>query len=580
MKKILKFLIPYRWWILCAVAGTALGAFSELFLPYLLAEIVNIATTGEVNAQIAIIGNGMRMLLVIISTVLAASVGNYCSSRGVTGFARDLRTSVFHKVQSFSQAEMDKFGPASLITRNTNDVTQIQMFFLMFLRIIVRSPVMLVGGVIMAYTRDARLARPLVFSVPVILVMIILVSRTVMPLFQVYQKKLDAVNLVLREQIHGIRVIRAFRNENHEELRFDKVNQEMRDTGLKMMRTTMAMMPALTIVMNATVVAIVWFGGMEAQNNADMQAGELLAVIQYVMQIMFSLVMMSMVFVMYPRAQASAERIEEVLDTVPAIIDKETTLSPTEGTEPSLKFQDVTFRFPGAERPALEHISFSASKGETVAFIGSTGSGKSSLLNLVMRFYDVSEGVILVNGIDVRDYAQQDLRARIGCVPQQSQLFSGTIADNLRFGYTQAGEVDMVGAAATAQALDFIQKREGGFDSEVSQGGGNLSGGQRQRLAIARAVARSPEIYLFDDSFSALDFSTDAKLRAVLREKTDNAIVLIVAQRVATIMNADRIIVLDNGNISGIGSHKELMDSCEIYKEIVSSQFAEGEVAV
>ena len=573
MKRVLQYLRPYRLWIVLSVLGTALGSLAELFLPMLLANIIN---AGSGAATGVIVKTGLWMLLASVLSIALAVVGNLFSSRAATFFSRDTRNAVFGRVQTFTQADINSFGTASLITRATNDVVQVQNFLLMFVRIIVRSPVMLIGGVIMAYAKSSGLARPLLVSVPLIIVFIVILSRFAMPYFKIYQKKLDRVNLVLREQIHGIRVTRAFGNEDYEEKRFDEANLDMTQTGLKMMRTISVMMPGLMVIMNLTTVAIVWFGGLAANMNSLMP-GDLLAVIQYVMQIMFSLVMMSMVFVMYPRAATSAERIANVLDTEPQISDTESTVSPS--SEPSVIFQNVSFTFPNAERPALEGIDFSAKKGETVAIIGSTGSGKSSILNLILRFYDVSSGAVLVNGVDVRSQPGAELRARIGYVPQQSQLFSGTIAHNLRYGNASADSGELSAVAEIAQSLDFINEKDDGFDYHVAQGGENLSGGQKQRLSIARAILRKPDIYLFDDSFSALDFATDTRLRAALRRETGDSIVIIVAQRVATIMNADKIIVLDEGRVAGIGTHKELVASCNVYSEIVYSQLSNEEVA-
>ena len=573
MKRTMQFAKPYRLWLSLSVLGTALGTLAELLLPMLLANIIN---AGEGVSNSYIIRMGGLMLLASTFSIAMAVFGNLFSSRAAAFFSRDARNAVFERVQSFTQADLNSFGTASLITRATNDVSQVQNFLLMFVRIIVRSPVMLIGGVIMAYAKSSGLARPLLVSVPLIIIFIAVLSRFAMPYFKIYQDKLDRVNLVLREQIHGIRVTRAFGNEEHEEERFDEANLDMTQTGLKMMRTISVMMPGLMVIMNLTTVAIVWFGGLSA-GSGSLMAGDLLAVIQYVMQIMFSLVMMSFVFVMYPRAATSAVRIEKVLEAEPQITDKPETLSALD--EVSVAFKNVSFTFPKAERPALENISFSASRGETVAIIGSTGSGKSSILNLILRFYDVSSGAVLVNGVDVRNQAAEELRAKIGYVPQQSQLFSGSVAHNLRYGDENADEDELLAAAETAQARNFITQKDDGLEHHVAQGGDNLSGGQKQRLSIARAILRKPDIYLFDDSFSALDFATDAKLRAALRKTTKDSVTIIVAQRVATIMDADKIIVLDEGHTAGIGTHKELLSACEVYREIVYSQLSSEEVA-
>ncbi|MFV0399958.1 MAG: ABC transporter ATP-binding protein [Oscillospiraceae bacterium] len=577
MRRVLREFFHFKWWVLGSVFGTMLGAMSDLLLPMLLSDIINIGVGNQDYGHV--VRDGVLMLLVTVGAVAGAVFGAYCSSRAATGFARNLRRDVFAKVQTFTQAEMSRFGPASLITRNTNDVNQMQGFVLMFTRILVRSPIMLIGGSIMAYSKSSQLAKPLLFAIPAIVLIIFIASRVAMPLFRVMQKKVDAVNRVLREQITGIRVIRAFVNEDHEEKRFDGVSGDLADTGIKMMRTVSVLMPLLMLTMNFTVVAILWSGAVQVSTAGGLLAGDLLAVIQYVMQIMFSLVMLAMIFMVYPRAQASAERIAEVLEAVPAIQDPTAPKTLPERGSVTLEFRDVTFRFPGAERPTLENISFSAGKGETTAIIGSTGSGKTTLLNLIVRFFDVSEGAVLVDGVDVRELSQHDLRSRIGYVPQRAQMFSGTIADNLRYGEEDADIREMSAAAETAQALDFIEEKDGQFDAHVAQGGTNFSGGQKQRLSIARALVRDAEIYLFDDSFSALDAATDLKLRRALAEKTENATVVIVAQRISTIRDADRILVLDDGRMAGIGTHSELMKSCEVYREIAYSQFSEKEVA-
>lgn len=577
MRRVLREFFHFKWWVLGSVFGTMLGAMSDLLLPMLLSDIINIGVGNQDYGHV--VRDGLLMLLVTVGAVAGAVFGAYCSSRAATGFARNLRRDVFAKVQTFTQAEMSRFGPASLITRNTNDVNQMQGFVLMFTRILVRSPIMLIGGSIMAYGKSSQLAKPLLFAIPAIVLIIFIASRAAMPLFRVMQKKVDAVNRVLREQITGIRVIRAFVNEDHEEKRFDGVSGDLADTGIKMMRTVSVLMPLLMLTMNFTVVAILWSGAVQVSTVGGLLAGDLLAVIQYVMQIMFSLVMLAMIFMVYPRAQASAERIAEVLEAVPAIQDPAAPKTLPERGSATLEFRDVTFRFPGAERPTLENISFSAGKGETTAIIGSTGSGKTTLLNLVVRFFDVSEGAVLVDGVDVRELSQHDLRGRIGYVPQRAQMFSGTIADNLRYGEEDADIREMSAAAETAQALDFIEEKDGQFDAHVAQGGTNFSGGQKQRLSIARALVRDAEIYLFDDSFSALDAATDLKLRRALAERTENATVVIVAQRISTIRDADRILVLDDGRMAGIGTHSELMKSCEVYREIAYSQFSEKEVA-
>jgi ATP-binding cassette subfamily B multidrug efflux pump len=416
-----------------------------------------------------------------------------------------------------------------------------------------------------------------VIVVPILIASILLVARKAIPLFKAMQKKVDKVNLVLREELIGIRVIRAFNRENHEKKRFDNANYELTDTAVKVNKIIAILMPMMMLILNLTSVAIIWFGGIRV-DNGNMQVGDMIAFTQYAMQIMFSFIMLSMMFVMIPRASASATRINEVLDIETEIKDIE---NPKKAIDKKgcVEFKDVTFSYEGSEKPAISNISFKATKGEVTAIIGGTGSGKSTIANLISRFYDVTGGNILVDGVDIREMSQHDLRAKIGFVPQKAVLFTGTISDNIRYGKESASEEDVKKAAEIAQATEFISTMKEGFDSVISQGGTNVSGGQKQRLSIARAIIRRPEIYIFDDSFSALDFKTDAKLRKAIKEELQESTMIVVAQRVSTIMDADRIIVLDEGKIVGCGKHRELLDDCSVYKEIVSSQLSEEEIA-
>ncbi len=446
----------------------------------------------------------------------------------------------------------------------------------MMLRMMISAPMMCIGGIIMAVSKDAKLSLVIIVVMPILAMAIGIIGKKGMPLFKMMQLKIDKLNLVLRENLTGIRVIRAFNRIDHEKKRFDKANLDLTNTAIKVNKIMAALMPIMMVVLNFTTIAVVWFGGIRI-DNGSMQVGDLMAFIQYVMQIMFSLIMVSMMFILIPRASASAVRINEVLDTVSEINDGDNTKSSNK--KGYIEFKDVTFNYPGAEKPALSNISFSAKPGETTAIIGGTGSGKSTLISLIPRFYDVSGGSILVNGIDIREMTQEDLRLKVGFVPQKAVLFSGTIADNIRYGKENASYEEVKHAAEIAQASDFISNMKDGFESVISQGGTNVSGGQKQRLSIARALVRRPEIYVFDDSFSALDFKTDAKLRAALKKETGKSTVIIVAQRVSTVMNADRIIVLDDGQIAGIGNHKELLNTCDVYREIVSSQLSEEELA-
>jgi len=466
---------------------------------------------------------------------------------------------------------------ASLITRTTNDTNQVQMVLVIILNMMISAPLMIIGGLILAYGQDKVLTLLLLIVIPILLVMIILIMRVAIPLFRIMQSKLDKLNLILDEGLSGVRVIRAFDRTEHEKERFDVANTDLKNVAIRVNRIVAFMMPIMMLIFNLTSIAILWFGSIRI-NNGDMQIGALFAFLQYSVLILFSFLMLSMMFIMIPRAAASADRINEVLDMEPEINDAET-VKDTDVEHGYITFQHVTFSYPGAEEPALNDISFSVCPGQVTALIGGTGSGKSTLLNLIPRFYDVDSGSVLVDGVDVRDMSQEHLRAKIGLVPQQAVLFSGTIAQNIRYGKESATLEEVRRAAEIAQATEFIDEMPGDFDSVIAQGGTNVSGGQKQRLSIARALVRKPEIYLFDDSFSALDFKTDAKLRAALKKETLDATVLIVSQRVSTVMDADQIIVLDEGHIAGIGSHRELMDTSQIYYEIVSSQLSLEEIA-
>lgn len=575
MRKLFKGLKPYIKYVIGVLIFTFINALSELYLPNMMSKIVNNGIVkGDTNYIMKI---GGIMLIVAAFSAVSMIFASLLSSKASMGFGRDLRRKVFAHVEEFSLREFDSIGTASLITRTTNDITQVQQVSIMMLRMMVRAPMMCIGGIIMALSKNARLSIIMLFSMPVLFAVIYIVGKKGFPLFKMIQKKIDRVNLVLREQLTGIRVIRAFDRTRHEEERFDTANKDLTDTSIKVNRIMTLLMPLINIILNFTIIAVIWFGSKHIDSGI-MQVGDLMAFIQYVMQIMFSMVMLSMMFIMLPRASASASRINEVLDTVPTIEDKES-LSVIGDKKGFLDFKDVTFSYPGAEKPVLTHISFSAKPGETTAIIGGTGSGKSTLINLIPRFYDVDSGAILVDGIDVRDLSQEELRSRIGFVPQKAVLFTGTIADNIRYGKEDATDDEIGYAAEIAQAADFISNMDKGFDSFIAQGGTNVSGGQKQRISIARALVRKPEIYIFDDSFSALDFKTDARLRKALKKETKNATVIIVAQRVSTVMDADRIIVLDEGRIVGIGKHKELLAGCEVYREIVSSQLSEEEIA-
>jgi len=520
---------------------------------------------------------GGLMLLVAAVGMICSIVASFYSAKAASGFGKLLRSKIFSHVGNFSLHEFDKLGTASLITRTTNDITQVQQVLIMMLRMMVMAPMMCIGGIIMALSKDAKLTLVLAVSLPVLVITIVVIARKGMPLFKAMQVKLDKLNRVLRENLTGIRVIRSFNRVNHEKKRFDEANWDLTQTAIKVNKLMAAMMPIMMIVLNLTTVAIIWFGGIRI-SNGHMEVGDMMAFIQYAMQIMFSFVMLSMMFVMIPRASVSAVRINEVFETTADIQDPTAPVL-TKEQKGQVEFQNVTFSYPGAEMPAISNISFTMKPGEVTAIIGGTGSGKSTLINLIPRFYDVDSGKVLVNGVDVSEMTQESLREKIGFVPQQAVLFTGTIAENIRYGKEDATDKEVEHAAEIAQATEFIRDMPEGFHSVIAQGGTNVSGGQKQRLSIARALVRKPEIYIFDDSFSALDFKTDAKLRAALKAETVSSSMLIVAQRVSTIMDADQIIVLDNGKIAGIGNHKELIETCKVYREIVMSQLSEEEIA-
>jgi ATP-binding cassette subfamily B multidrug efflux pump len=573
--RLYRFLAPYKLTIACILVLVFLQSLSNLYLPNLMANIVD---HGIQNKDIGYIMRVGGVMLVIAAFGLVCSlVAGFLSARTAVQFGKIARRELFTRVESFSLHEFDRFGTATLITRTTNDVTQVQVVTVLILGMMVSAPMLGIGGIIMAFSMDRPLTLVLAVAVPILILAILLIARRSVPLFRLMQIKLDKLNLVLREGLTGIRVVRAFNRVERERERFEEANEDLAANAIRANQIIAALMPVLILVMNLTSVAIIWFGAIRI-NNGDMQVGSLIAFTQYAMQIMFALLMLSMMFVMVPRAAAAAARINEVLDTVPDISDPAESLRPGE-ERGHIEFRNVTFRYPGAEQPAVSDISFAVGPGEVTAIIGGTGSGKSTLVNLLLRFYDIDSGSIMVDGVDIRRMSQETLRAKMGFVPQKTVLFTGTIADNLRYGRPEADQDDLLRAAGTAQAVEFIAGMDGGLESWIAQGGINVSGGQKQRLAIARALVRRPEIYLFDDSFSALDFRTDARLRAALRQETAEATVIIVAQRVATIMDADRIIVLDEGRIAGMGTHRELMRTSAIYREIVSSQLSEEESA-
>lgn len=570
--KNLKGYIPH----ICAVLLLIfVQVLTDLYLPTLMSDIVN---DGIMQSDVGYIARtGLEMIGVAGIGIAAAVLASFIGSRVTMGLGSKLRSKIFRKVESFSQSEFDRFGASTLVTRTTNDIVQIQTVTILIINMMLRAPLTAIGGIILAYRQDRSLTLIFAVTLPVLVLVIWLIMRRAMPLFKQVQAKLDKLNRVLHENLTGIRVIRAFNRISHENERFDAANSDLTRTYITVNRIMAFLMPVLMIAMNVMQLAIIWLGANRV-NTDEMNIGALMAFIQYAALILINFIMLSVMFIFIPRAQAAAERITEVLDVKPAINDPQAPKK-ADAEAGYVEFRNVRFAYHGAERPALDGVSFSAHPGETTAIIGGTGSGKSTLVSLIPRFYDVDGGQVLVDGVDVREMTQKDLRAKIGFVPQKAVLFTGTIHDNLRYGKDSATDEELAYAADVAQASEFIAEMKDGYDSMLAEGGLNLSGGQKQRLSIARALVRRPEIYVFDDSFSALDFKTDARLRAALKNETQNSTVIIVAQRVGTVMNADRIIVLDDGRVAGIGTHKELMQSCNVYREIVSSQLSEEELA-
>jgi ATP-binding cassette subfamily B multidrug efflux pump len=569
-----RYLGPYRRELTLVIGLLFAQSIANLYLPELNADIIN---NGVVRGDLDYIWRtGAAMIVVTLLFGLASVAGAYWGARVAMGFGRDIRSAVFRKVQTFSQVEVNHFGTPSLITRNTNDVQQVQQFIVMALAMMISAPILAIGGAIMALRQDVPLSGMLLVIIPLMGVVIGSILTRAIPQFQAMQLKIDRINLVVREALSGVRVVRAFVRTRQEERRFDDANRDLTATALNVNRLFSLMMPALMVIMNLSTVAALWFGAIRVDSGA-MPIGNFTAFLQYIIQILFGVMMGTVMFVMVPRAAVSSGRIQQVLLAEPSVRDPEVPVAPPRG-QGVIEFRDVEFRYPGAEEPVLRGISFSARPGETTAIVGSTGSGKSTLVNLLTRFYDVTGGAVLLDGVDVRQLRRDDLWSRIGVIAQRALLFSGTVASNLRFGREGASDEELRQALDIAQAA-FVRDMPGGLEAQISQGGTNVSGGQRQRLAIARALVKHPDVYIFDDSFSALDVKTDARLRAALRREVAAATVLVVAQRVATIMHAERIIVLDAGRIVGIGTHTELMTTCGTYREIVESQLAGTEVA-
>lgn len=561
---------------LAAIAFMIVQVTADLYLPTLTSNIIN---NGVAKGNIDYIWQTGFYMIGFSLVGIVASFGNtFFATRESQKLGKKLRSEIYAKVEHFSNNEFDKFGTASLITRTTNDVTQVQMVTQMFLRLMINAPITLIGASFMAYSKDPQLTKIFIYVLPIMAILVGGIMFFAVPLFKSMQKKTDRLNLVFREGLTGVRVIRAFNKTAYEEQRFDEANKDYTQTAIKVNTIVAVMIPLMTLIMSGTNVAITWFGGQYI-NTMELEVGNLIAFMTYAMQILMSFMMLAMIFVMVPRAQASADRINEVLETETEIIDSKNPVAlPFQGKNASLVFDQVNYRYQGAENLALENINFSAKSGESVAIIGGTGSGKTSLVNLIPRFYDIESGKISLNGVDIQAVTQHDLRDNLGFVPQKSMLFTGTIRENMKYGYPNATDEEIWKALEIAQAKDFVSKLEDGLDSHVEQGGGNFSGGQRQRLAIARALAKKADVYIFDDSFSALDFKTDAKLREALNTNMTDSIVVLVAQRVSTVMDATTILVLDEGKLVGKGSHEELLKMNETYQEIVHSQLREEEL--
>lgn len=575
MLKLLKYLKRHVGKLILIVILLFTYTMCDLYLPNLMSDIVdNGIVSGDTSYILKI---GSIMIAVALLSAICSISAAYLSSKVGINFSKDLRRDVFVKVSDYSIAEFDKIGTASLVTRTTNDINQIQQVVIMFMRMMIIAPLTCVGGIIMAINKNSDLSKILFVVIPVIAIVIFIIGKTGMPLFKAMQAKLDKLNLIVRENLTGIRVVRAFDKLTYEKERFDIANKDLTSNAIKVNIIMGVLMPAMTLILNITSVVVVWLAAGLIDVGA-MEVGDLMAFLQYIMQIMFSLLLVSMMFILIPRAQASATRVNEVLEMESEIKETNSAIAPKKNLG-ILEFKNVTFNYPNSSEASLIDVSFTAKPNEITAFIGSTGSGKSTIVNLIPRFYDVTSGEILIDGVNIKDYSQENLRNKIGLVPQKAVLFSGTISENIRYGKEDATSTQIEEAANIAQASEFISKMKDTYNSHIAQGGSNVSGGQKQRLSIARALVRKPQIYIFDDSFSALDFKTDSKLRASLKENVKNATMLIVAQRVSTIMEADRILVLDEGKIVGDGTHKELLENCTVYQEIVSSQLSSEEAS-
>ena len=575
MKHILRIFSGYWLMFIILVGFTYAMVMANLWLPDKMSEIVN---NGIIKQDMpAIWRNGLAMILVTAAGGLCSIIIGFLASRIATGVAQKLRMELFERVESFALADFNKFSTASLITRSTNDIQQIQMTSILLLRLALMAPIMAIGGLQKAIHNAPNLSWIIALAVSVLLVVIAVLFVIAVPRFKKLQTLVDKLNLVTRENLVGLKVIRAFHNEKIEQKKFQQANTELNKMNLFVNRLMMLLDPIMTLVMNFSSVAIVWFGA-HLISSGNLQIGNMMAFLEYAMQVIISFLLLSMVFIMVPRAAVSVKRVGEVLDTLPSIVDLQSPQQLPNDATGKIEFKDVTFTYPDADLPVLSNINFTAEPGQTTAFIGSTGSGKSTLINLIPRFYDVSAGQILLDGVDIRQLKLEELYDQIGYVPQKGVLFSGTIASNIKYGNAKASQKLVEKSAKIAQAAEFVSELKNGYKNEIAQGGSNVSGGQRQRLSIARAIAVEPNVYIFDDSFSALDFKTDAKLRSALAKETKHKTVLIVGQRINTIMNADKIIVLDEGKIVGQGTHQELMKNCEVYQEIAASQLSEDDL--
>lgn len=579
MKKLIVYLKPYKLYIIAAVFLIFLQCLTQLLLPDLMARMVDVGIVGGDIDYIYTMG--VYMLIVTVFSMIFSIVAGYYISKTSAGFAKLLRKDLFDKTDAFSLEEFDKFGTSTLVTRTTNDVTQLQNVIMMMLRVVVVAPLTFLGSILLMMNKDITLSLVVLAVIPLLVIFVYAVSRKIIPAVQEMQRRLDNVSRILRERLTGVRVIRAFNKEEAATRQYEAANDDLTTVSLKVNRIAAVLFPGMLFLMNLATIAVLWFGSFRIE-SANFTVGDMMAFIQYVTMIMMSVVMISIIFVIIPRAKVSADRILEVLNTDQSVRDPEDAASfqpAADKNVPAVEFRNVSFRYSDSDKMILKDISFSIDRGETAAIIGGTGSGKTSLVSLIPRFYDVAGGAVYVDGSDIRDVKQADLRRRIGFVPQTAVLFSGTIAENLRYGKEDATEEEIWKALEIAQASEFVENMEEGIYSYISQGGTNVSGGQKQRLTIARAIVKKPEIYIFDDNFSALDYKTDANLRKALQSEIKDAAVLIVAQRVATIRNVSKIIVLDNGEIAGIGSDTELMANCDVYRKIVASQTGTTEAA-